>query len=110
MITTIVGKPINDELLLNYLESLINRFFKILPIRESGEETLATYMRSLQSELIGCEKVIVELNNDASILSLISILQFLIDNPDYPIPYVKSEVFKAIRLCNKLKTQFEKAV
>ena len=43
-----------DEMVLsNYLRNLVNLFFKILPIRESEEPSLTSYMVSLQTELIG---------------------------------------------------------
>lgn len=110
MIDTSIGIPITDELVHNYFESLVNSFFKILPIRESGEETLPIYIQSLQSELLGCKELICELNNNPNFLTLVSILQYLRDNPDCPVQDVKREVFRAIRICNKIKAQHTKAV
>lgn len=110
MIETVVGIPITDELVHNYFESLVNCFFKILPIREKGEKTLPVYMQSLQAELLGCKELVCELNSDPGFLTLVSILQYLIDNIDCPIQDVKREVFKAIAICNKLKSKYEKAV
>jgi hypothetical protein len=45
--STVAGEPINSELLSNYFASLVNAFFKILPMRENGEVSLPTYMHSL---------------------------------------------------------------
>jgi hypothetical protein len=105
MIETVAGTPISQDLLHNYFRNLVNQFFKILPIRESGESSLITYMQSLQAELLGCKELVTELKNDASYLTLLSILQYLIDNPDCSVPIVKREVFKAISICNRLKAQ-----
>lgn len=106
MIKTTAGVPMDAIVLNNYLRALINLFFKILPIRESGESSLDTYMRSLQSELLGCKELVVAIHEDPMFLSLISILQYLIDNPTCSVSTVKREVFKAISICNKLKAKY----
>lgn len=110
MIDTAVGTPIAGSVVANYFETLVNRFFKILPIRESGEKTLPIYIRSLQTEMLGCQEFINALNNDANFLTLLSVLQYIHDNPDCPVQDVKREVFRAINICNKLKTRYAKAV
>lgn len=86
----------------NYFRSLINLFFKILPLKESKERSLETYMRSLQSELLGCKALVVAIRKDSLFLSLISILQYLIDHPESEVVFVRREVFRAISICNKL--------
>lgn len=106
MMETTVGVPLDRALLNNYFRTLINMFFKILPIKESGEDSLETYMRSLQIELLGCKELICALNKDSSFISLISILQFLIDTPECDVSTVKREVFRAISICNKLKKKY----
>ena len=102
-IDTSAGTPVRIELLHNYFNSLVNRFFKILPIREAEESSLPIYLRGLQVELLGCKDFIPSLCTDATYLSLLGILQYLIDNPECTIREVKREVFGAISLCNKLK-------
>ena len=110
-IDTAAGIPVTAELLQNYFTRLVNQFFKILPIRESGEESLTTYMKSLQAELLGCKSLIEGLQNDASYLTLLAILQYLIDHPECSVGVVKREVFQAISICNRLKAQcYEKEV
>lgn len=49
MVETTAGMPIDAEVLHNYFRNLVNHFFKILPIREQNEESLTTYMQSLQA-------------------------------------------------------------
>lgn len=106
MIQTKNGLEMDNTVLTNYLRNLVNLFFKILPIRESEQATLGAYMSSLQSELLGCKSLIVALHEDSMFLSLLSILQFLIDNQDSSIPIYRREVFKAISICNKLRARY----
>ncbi len=106
MVETTAGMPIDAEVLHNYFRNLVNHFFKILPIREQNEESLTTYMQSLQAELLGCKGLVSAIQNDASYLTLLSILQYLIDNPECTVREVKREVFRAISICNKLKAQY----
>lgn len=100
------SSTIDYEVVYNYLKHLVNQFFKILPMKENSEDTLHTYMKSLQMEIIGCKNVIMAFNNDPSFLSLISILQYLIDFPECEVTEVRREVFKAISVCNRLKSVY----
>lgn len=102
MIETVSDIPVTTALLENYFHNLVNRFFKILPMRENNEESLIIYMQSLQAELLGCKSFIPEMKENSLYLSLLSILQYLIDTPDCSIKEVKREVFGAISMCNKL--------
>lgn len=106
MIDTKLGIPISTEILHNYFKCLVNHFFKILPMRENNEESLSKYMQSLQMELLGCKNLITAIHNDSSYLTILSILQYLIDNPDCSISEVRREVFRAISICNKLRSKF----
>ena len=90
----------------NYFRTLVNLFFKILPIWESGEGSLVTYMKSLQAELLGCRELIDAIHDDPLFVSLIAILQYLIDNPELETPVVKREVFRGISICNKIKERY----
>lgn len=98
---------IPDMLCWNYMDSLVGRFFKILPLKEEELETLGTYMISLQTELIGASHVMRALAYDARYLSLIATLQFLIDKADTcDVDTVKREVFKSISICKKLRDEY----
>lgn len=105
MIETNSGVPITNKLLCNYFNCLVNQFFKILPMRESEEESLPVYMQSLKVQILGSQELIGDLRNEPDYLVLPSILQYLIDHPDCPTQSVKREVFKCIRICNKLKAR-----
>lgn len=95
-----------DELVRNYFNSLINCFFKILPLRESGEETVPVYLESLKLEMLGCNNILKSIHNDARYLTLISILQYFIDHPNCRLYQVKREVFRAIRICNEISERY----
>lgn len=107
---TVLDQTLPEELVNNYFQNLVNRYFKILPMRENEEPSLMKYLKSLRIELLGCKGVIPKFENDPSYLTLLSILQYIIDNPDCPLDDVRREVFHAISICNKLQrhsTEFE---
>ena len=106
MVNTVTGTPVTTNLLKNYFHNLVNQFFKILPMRENNEDSLITYMQSLQTELLGCKDFIPEVGVNPQYLTLLSILQYLIDNPSCTVVIVKREVFRAISICNKLKSVY----
>lgn len=101
------------QALSKYMRGLVDRFFKILPLWEDGEDSLPTYLESLKLELLGFNGLIRALNDDQDFVALIAILQYLIDNPDTEKRVVKREVFRSISICNKLRakycTEFEAA-
>jgi len=105
---TVAGIPVDDQLLVNYFNSLVDRFFKIVPIREENDETLPVYMHSLQVELMGCCGFIPELSEDSSYLTLLSILQYLIEHPECDFKMVRREAFRAIGICKQLKRAYAK--
>ena len=93
---------IDPRLLRRYFRRLVNQFFKILPIRERGEKSIAVYLDSLRAEMLGFQALAAQTQGDTVYITLLSILQYLIDRPDCPIADVRREVFKAIRLCETL--------
>ena len=97
---------ISDELLHNYFKRLVNSFFKILPMRENGEQSLGTYLVTLQQELMGCGSFVPQMDKDPSFLTLLSILQFMIDNPNIPVVDIRRDVFNAITVCNELRSRY----
>lgn len=96
---------IPNQMVANYLSSLVNKFYKILPLREADAPTLQTYMDSLMVELVGCQSVIDDIDDDAMYFTLIAILGYLATN-DCDVSVVKREVFKAIDICKKLACRY----
>lgn len=96
---------VNNEMFVKKLHCFVNQFYKILPIKESGEPTLVQYMKSLLREMLGCQALIVALENDAQYLSLLSMLQYMIDH-ECDVATVKSDVFKAINILKRMQARF----
>ena len=98
--------PTDRPLLWNYLSSLIGMFYKILPMWEDKVDSLGVYIESFQRELLGCNEFIDIVEDDASVMTLISILQYLIDHPDADVSAVKRDVFRCINICKKLRDHY----
>lgn len=96
---------LSDELVSRQIKNLVNRFYKILPIKESGEPTLKQYQSGLLREMVGFKELIVAFKYDDRYLSLLSILQYMIDN-DPDVETVKSDVFKAINILKSLQKKY----
>lgn len=96
----------DEKMLNNYFHTLINLFYKILPLWECEEPSRHVYVKSLQLELLGCKELLEPIKEDAGFVSLISILQYFIDHPDSPTHDIKREVFKAIRICKTLEDRY----
>jgi len=103
---TIYGDFFDGETLHKYFSVLVNRFFKILPIREQESESFTVYVKSLLSELLGCRGLVYALDNDPDFATLLFILQYLADHEDAGVPEVRREVFRSISICNKLKSRY----
>lgn len=95
-----------DGYLVNYLNFLIGKVYKCLPMRENGETTLNSYMSSLLRELIGNFELISELKGNPLFISLIGKLEYLIQN-EVTIKIYKKEVFDCISLIEKIKKKEE---
>lgn len=106
MMVTKYNTEVGPILIGNYFRALIDLFFKILPMWEGKEESLPVYMDSLQLELVGFKSLVPAINSDAAFLSLMSILQYMIDHPESEKPVVKREVFHAISICKKLRSRY----
>lgn len=96
---------ISERMFAKKLGSYINQFYKILPIKESGEPTLINYMQSLMREMLGNKALIVALDDDPQYLTLLSTLQYMIDN-DCSVAVTKSETFKAINIIKRMQKKF----
>jgi len=100
------GIEVSDVMFSKRLGGLVNQFYKILPIKENGEPTLQKYMESLQREMVGLYELMTALDDDPQYLSLLSILQYMIDH-DCDVATVKTEVFKSISILKRLQKRFE---
>lgn len=109
IIRSVYGTELDGRALWKYFDALVNLIFKILPMRENGEETLDVYMDSLLCELIGFKELFNAIGKDAGYLTILSILRYLKKRPDCPLYVVKREVFRAIRVCEILRERYGEA-
>lgn len=103
------GYCFNRATLDDYFTRMISKFFKILPMWESKEKTLDTYMQSLSIELEGSRSVLGDAVDCADFISLAAILQYFIEHKDADTGTVRREVFHAISLCDAIKARCEVA-
>lgn len=96
-------QDISDESVRKYMNHLINRFYKILPLTEEGCETIDEYMLSLQRELLGCQGLFQALQEDDRYLSVLSLLQYFIEHNDDDYNNLRREIFQVINTLNKMK-------
>ena len=102
---TIYNSEISDRMVSNYMNALVNRFYKILPIKESGEDTLTRYLESLQREMIGLRDLITFIKDDDRYLTLLAMAQYFIDH-DADVATVRTDVFRAISILKKLQKKY----
>lgn len=100
MILTKCG-TVTDRLFENYLDRLVPRFFKIMALNDDKNPTLNDYLKRMQRELTGSKNLINVLNDDARFMTLISTLQFFIDNG-----VVNSDVKNCISISQELKRYY----
>lgn len=96
--------PIPEQLVSNYFEVLINKFYKILPLYEERSETVGQYIDSLLYELTGNQEAIIMINEDGQYASLIGTLESLQSSSD--IKKIKREIFKCIRIIESLNKKY----
>ena len=102
----IYGMELDGHTLNKYFSTLVDRIYKILPMRENGEKTLSVYMESLLCELGGFKELFEAISNDTGYLTILSILQYLRKHPRLPVYVVKREIFRAISVCKMLREQY----
>lgn len=90
-----------------YFEMLINRTYKILPLKEEKSETLKSYLESYQRELIGNKELVSILVDEPRFITVLNTMEYLISE-EYSIAICKKEVFKCIRILGDIKDTYFK--
>jgi hypothetical protein len=93
---------VSEELVSNYYDRLVNRVFKLLPLKEEENPTIAVYLESIMLELVGGKELSDDFKNNADFLSLIMTLEGLSQITNM-ITY-KREIFKCINIVRKLQS------
>lgn len=95
------------ETFCRYFEFLINKTYKILPLKEEKSDTLKSYLESYLRELIGNKDLIPLLVDEPKFVTVLNTMQFLISE-DYSDKVCKKEVFKCIRILEEIKDKYFK--
>lgn len=88
-----------------YLNALVGRIFKILPMYEKNENVQA-YAAGIIDELIGFGGLIDAIDSDPKFISLLALLKFVSENSTSDGAAIRATVFKSITLCNKLRADY----
>lgn len=99
------GNDINNEVLVDYFKALINRIFKILPLRQEHILTLDRYVDNLIMELGGGEVILLNQGIYIELINNLEVFHELVEVRD-----IKRQVFKCIDICKKIINKFEKEV
>lgn len=91
-----------------YIHHVTNRVFKILTIKERelcGQESFSVdYIDSLVVDMLGALDTFPQLGDDDDYIVVTNIINYIQHN-DVPYKVLKREVFKALRLLNKIEAK-----
>lgn len=90
-----------------YFEFLINKTYKILPLKEEKSDTLKSYLESYQRELIGNMDLVPILVDEPKFITVLNTMQFLISE-EYSDKVCKREVFKCIHILEEINEKYFK--
>lgn len=96
---------LSNQSMRNYFNFLVGKVFKIMPLKESGCETLTKYLESLQRELIGNSSLLLFLKDEPQFISLLNIIQYFISN-DFSVDECSIEVKRAIRILKEIDNKY----
>lgn len=96
---------IPKESFCNYFKFLINKTYKILPLKEENSETLNSYLESYLRELIGNKNLITLLVDEPKFITVLNTMQFLISE-NYSVNVCRKEVFKCIRILEEISKKY----
>jgi hypothetical protein len=96
-----------NENFYKYFEFLINKTYKILPLKEEKSSTLISYLESYQRELIGNKELLFVLVDEPQFITVLNTIQFLISE-NYTDDVCKKEVFKCIKILKDINFKYFK--
>lgn len=91
-----------DELLQAYINGMISKVYKMLPMKQEGIETLSKYIESTLREFIGQKELVDELKSNGEFQSILGVMESLLKQDDFRI--FRSDIFKIINLIERLKS------
>lgn len=102
--TTALNTTIPDQCVINYLDALVGKIYKILPMKEDGAEFLPQYIEWRIREMTSFRDFVRVVGEDADFLSLLLIMHSLSEQEE--LSSVRHDVFEAISLCKKLRKKY----
>lgn len=98
---TLYGELPNESLV-TYVDGLVSKVFKVLPMKEENSPTLHLYLKSLLYELTSAKDLVEELKLNQDFVTLLIILQGLLSEDE--LQKYKSDVFRAISTIKRIKS------
>lgn len=96
---------IPKESFCRYFNFLINKTYKILPMKEENSLTLQSYLESYLRELIGNKTLINALIDEPKFISILNSMEYLISE-EYSVDTCKKEVFKCIHMLEEINKKY----
>lgn len=99
---------IDNEIVIRYLDSVVDKVFKILPLYEENNATVSEYTESLILQLRGfvSEYGSVGMIEYIEVISTLEGMRELLEEKGNQ-PAVKREIFKCIDIVKKVKNMLE---
>lgn len=94
------GVEVNNTAFNEYIDVVVGKIFKLLPLREEKNMTLDKYHSSLMADVLG-NKTLFELEQEKDMICLLVSLEGLITIHDMEL--YRGKVFECINLAKKLK-------
>jgi hypothetical protein len=90
-----------DEMLTAYVNGMVSKVFKMLPMKQNETKTLTDYMESTLREFVGQKELVNILRDNEEFLAIIGTLESLLYQDDFK--KFRSDIFKIINLIQRLK-------
>lgn len=98
MVTNITNCEFNEEVIKKDLKRLTNQIWKLIPMKENGED----WEKHLSNVLIELAGLQVLFDNQLDFLILLSKLEGLRVQEDIPFTLYRKTIFNSIELLNKI--------
>lgn len=91
-----------DEMLMVYVNGMIAKTWKMIPMRQGGSNSLPKYIKSTLREFNGIKELVFVLKNNEEYLAVLGVMESLLTQDDFST--FRSDVFKIINLIERLKS------
>ena len=116
---TALNMPIPDKCVTRYLDSLVGKIYKILPMKENNTAFLQQYVEWKIREMLAFRDFVRAVGDDPDFvrgnaveifwnamstkLKNLIVIMYALANQEQPVESVRHDVFEAIRICKRLK-------